>query len=81
MENLEKLARLIRYYCLVSTSAAGSGHLTSSLSAVDLMTVLFFGGFLKFDPKNPDYHLNDRVIFSKGHASSLLYSLWAAAGE
>ncbi len=81
MEDLEKLAKLIRYYCLVSTSAAGSGHLTSCLSAVDLMTVLFFGGFLKFDPKNPDYHLNDRVIFSKGHASSLLYSLWAAAGE
>lgn len=81
MENLEKLAKLIRYYCLVSTTAAGSGHLTSSLSSVDLMTVLFFGGFLKFDAKNPDYPNNDRVIFSKGHASPLFYSLWTAAGE
>lgn len=81
MENLEKLAKLIRYYCLLSTSTAGSGHLSSSLSAADLMTVLFFGGFFKYDPKNPDFPNNDRVIFSKGHASPLLYSLWAAAGE
>ncbi len=81
MEDLEKLARLIRYYCLLSTSTAGSGHLTSSLSAADLMTVLFFGGFFKFDAKNPDFPQNDRVIFSKGHASPLFYSLWTAAGE
>src|SRR3989344_2968098 len=81
MENLEKLARLIHYYCLVSTTAAGSGHLTSSLSAADLMTVLFFGGFLRFDPKNPSNLNNDRLIFSKGHASPLFYSLWAAAGQ
>ncbi len=81
MEDLEKLARLIRYYCLLSTSTAGSGHLTSSLSSVELMTTLFFGGFLKFDAKNPDYPENDRVIFSKGHASPLFYSLWVAAGE
>lgn len=81
MEDLEKLSRLVRYYCLVSTSAAGSGHLTSSLSAADLMTTLFFGGFFKFDPKDPKNPENDRVIFSKGHASSLLYSLWTVAGE
>jgi len=81
MENLEKLARLIRYYCLLMTTEAGSGHLTSSLSATDLMTTLFFGGFLRFDAKNPDYPQNDRIIFSKGHASPLFYSLWAAAGK
>src|SRR3989344_5469957 len=80
MEGLEKLARLVRYYCLLSTSTAGSGHPTSSLSATDLMTVLFFGGFFRFDLKNPDYPQNDRIIFSKGHASPLFYSLWAAAG-
>ncbi len=81
MENLEKLARLIRYYCLLETDSAGSGHLTSSLSATDLMTVLFFGGFFHFDPKNPDFPNNDRIIFSKGHASPLFYALWAAAGQ
>lgn len=81
MDDLKKLTALIRYYCLISTSAAGSGHLTSSLSATDLMTVLFFGGFLKYDTKNPENPNNDRIIFSKGHASPLFYSLWAAAGE
>ena len=73
--------KLLRYYCLVSTSAAGSGHLTSSLSAVELMSVLYFGGFLKYDLKQPDFINNDRVIFSKGHASPLFYALYAVAGE
>ena len=79
MDTLEKLARLIRYYSLVSTTKAGSGHPTTSLSATDLMTVLFFGGFLKYDIKNPELMTNDRIIFSKGHASPLYYSLWTAA--
>jgi len=77
---IERLSRLIRYYILVSTTNAGSGHPTSSFSAVELMSTLFFGGFFKFDPHKPDHINNDRLIFSKGHASPLLYSLWAAAG-
>ena len=81
MDHLPEIAKLLRYYCLVSTSAAGSGHLTSSLSAVELMTVLYFGGFLKYDLKNPDPPDNDRVIFSKGHAAPLFYSLYAVAGK
>lgn len=64
----------------MQTDTANSGHLTSSLSATDLMTALFFGGFFHFDLRNPDYPLNDRLIFSKGHASPLFYALWAAAG-
>lgn len=78
---LKKLSQLIRYYCLISTTKAGSGHLTSSLSAVECMATLFFGGFLRFDAANPKNPNNDRVIFSKGHASPLLYALWAAAGR
>ncbi len=81
MEKLLKIAKLIRYLILVSSTKAGSGHPTSSLSAADLMTVLFFGKFFKFDPKRPDYPNNDRLIFSKGHASPLFYSLWVAAGS
>jgi len=81
MEDLEKLARLVRYYCLLTTSTAGSGHLTSSLSATDLMVTLMFGGFFKYDVRNPDFPNNDRLIFSKGHASALFYGLWAAAGQ
>jgi len=81
IEKLEKLAKLIRYFILASTTEAGSGHPTSSLSATDLMTGLLFGGSFKFDVNNPDHQNNDRLIFSKGHASPLFYSLWAAAGK
>lgn len=77
---LEALARLIRLHCVNATSTAHSGHLTSSLSATDLMTALMFGGTFRFDINNPEHPNNDRLIFSKGHASPLFYALWAAAG-
>ncbi len=80
-DKLKELAQLIRYYILVSTTEAGSGHPTSSLSATDLMTCLFFGGIFRFDVNNPHAPDNDRLIFSKGHASPLFYALWAAAGQ
>ena len=73
------LTRRIRRDILTMTSTAGSGHPTSSLSAVELMTVLFFK-YLRYDFKNPKNLKNDRVIFSKGHASPLYYALYAAAG-
>lgn len=79
--NLLQLAKLLRYFILLGTTKAASGHPTSSLSAVELMTVLFFDGFLRYDLKNPEYANNDRLIFSKGHASPLFYALYAAAGE
>jgi transketolase len=79
--DLEGLARLIRYYSLVSTTEAGSGHPTSSLSAADLMAGLLFGGTFRFDLDDPRYPNNDRLIFSKGHASPLFYAIWAAAGK
>ena len=78
---LEKLARLIRYYILVCTTEAGSGHPTSSLSATDLMATLLFDGFFRFDVDHPEHPNNDRLVFSKGHASPLFYTLWAAAGK
>ena len=80
-EQLEKIARLIRYFSLVSTTEAGSGHPTSSLSAADLMTGLMFGGTFRFDVDRPGHPNNDRLIFSKGHASPLFYALWAATGK
>lgn len=79
-QNLEKIARALRYDVLTSTTKADSGHPTSCLSAVELMTVLFFAGFLKQDTKNFKNIFNDRVIFSKGHAAPLLYSLYHRAG-
>jgi len=81
IEKLKKIAKLIRYFILTSTTEAGSGHPTSSLSATDLVTGLLFGGIFRFDVNQPEYPNNDRLIFSKGHASPLFYSLWAAAGK
>ncbi len=78
--NLQKISTLLRYLCLTSTTTAASGHATSSLSATDLMTGLLFGGFFKADLTNPHHPNNDRLIFSKGHASPLFYALYAAAG-
>lgn len=81
LEKLEKLAGLIRYSILAATTRAGSGHPTSSLSATELMAALFFGGFFRYDAGQPDYGNNDRLIFSKGHASPLFYALWVVAGK
>ncbi|MHB8843137.1 MAG: transketolase [Nitrospirota bacterium] len=78
--DLEGLAKLIRYYSLASTTEAGSGHPTSSLSAADLMAGLIFGGIFRYDLADPAHPNNDRLIFSKGHASPLFYAIWAAAG-
>ena len=79
VKRFEDISKLLRYYILTSTTKAGSGHVTSSLSAVDLMTVLFFDK-LRFNLKKPSFTNNDRLIFSKGHASPLFYALWAVAG-
>ncbi len=78
---LEQIAKLVRYLSLVSTTEAGSGHPTSSLSAADLMTCLMFGGIFRYEVDRPAFPNNDRLIFSKGHASPLFYALWVAAGK
>jgi transketolase len=77
---LEKIAKLVRYHILVTTTRAGSGHPTSSLSATELMTGLLFGGTFRYNTHDHQHPNNDRLVFSKGHASPLLYALWTAAG-
>ncbi|MBW7960170.1 transketolase family protein [Patescibacteria group bacterium] len=76
----EEIGKLLRFDILTSTTEAGSGHPTSSLSAVELLTTLFFGGFLRYDFNNPKNIFNDRFILSKGHAAPLLYSLYHVLG-
>jgi transketolase len=73
-------AKMIRKEIITSTTTAGSGHPTSSLSAVEIATALYFGGFLRYDPKNPHWPQRDRFILSKGHAAPLLYAVLAEAG-
>ena len=75
----EALAAQLRVDSIRCTTAAGSGHPTSSLSAADLMAVLL-AKYLRFDWNDPKAPNNDRLIFSKGHACPLLYSMFKAAG-
>lgn len=77
---LEAKAKSIRKDIINSTTIAGSGHPTSSLSAVEIAVALYFGGFLRYDPKNPKLANRDRFILSKGHAAPLLYAVMAEAG-
>jgi transketolase len=78
--DLEAKAKVIRQDVITSTTTAGSGHPTSSLSGVEVATALYFGGFLRHDPKNPHDPKRDRFILSKGHAAPLLYAVLAEAG-
>ena len=73
------LAQQLRIDSIRSTTTAGSGHPTSSMSAADLMAVLM-AKYLHYDFDNPQNPNNDHLIFSKGHAAPLLYSMYKAAG-
>ena len=73
------LARQLRADSIRCSTAAGSGHPTSSLSAADLMAVLLLK-HLRYDWAKPEGPANDHLIFSKGHASPLYYSILRAAG-
>ena len=79
VQTLRQLAQQLRVDSIRCTTAAGSGHPTSSMSAADLMAVLL-AKYLRYDFNNPAHPNNDHLIFSKGHASPLLYSLYKAAG-
>ena len=74
-----ELGQQLRVDAVRASAAAGSGHPTSSMSAADLMAVLL-DGHLRHDFQHPDDPMNDRLVFSKGHASPLLYALYKAAG-
>jgi transketolase len=78
-ERFSELGQQLRVDSVRAAAAAGSGHPTSSMSAADLMAVLL-AKYLRYDFERPAEPLNDHLIFSKGHASPLLYSLYKAAG-
>lgn len=74
-----QLAQQLRVDAIRCSTAAGSGHPTSSMSAADLMAVLL-ARHLRYDWKRPDHPDNDHFVLSKGHASPLLYAAFKAAG-
>jgi transketolase len=79
MDDIRELAQQLRVDSIRCSTSAGSGHPTSSMSAADLMAVLLARHF-RYDWQRPDNPANDHLIFSKGHASPLLYSMFKAAG-
>ncbi|MBO9682994.1 MAG: transketolase [Flavisolibacter sp.] len=82
MEHLEEVkqkANLVRKWCLISTTEAGSGHPTSCLSAADITAVLF-DRYFTYNLNDPLDLYNDRFVVSKGHAAPLLYTLFGMAG-
>ncbi len=79
VEQWHSLAQQLRVDSIRSSSGAGSGHPTSSMSAADLLAVLM-SKYLRYDFDEPTNPNNDHLIFSKGHASPLLYSVYKAAG-
>ncbi|HZB86330.1 MAG TPA: transketolase [Gaiellaceae bacterium] len=78
-ERRRELGQQLRVDSIRTSAVTGSGHPTSSMSAADLMAVLL-DGYLRYDFDDADNPANDHLIFSKGHASPLLYSLYKAAG-
>jgi transketolase len=78
-EHWHALAQQLRVDSIRASTGAGSGHPTSSMSAAELMAVLL-SKYLRYDFDNPENPANDHLIFSKGHASPLLSSMYKAAG-
>jgi transketolase len=76
---IKEKARLLSIYSMMSTTAAGSGHPTSCMSAAELVAGIFFYA-MKFDAKNPNSPDADRFVLSKGHAAPVLYAALAEAG-
>ncbi len=78
--DLAEASYRIRKTVLETCLRAGTGHLTSSLSCVDILVALYHGGLLRFDPQRPAWDKRDRFIMSKGQASPALYALLADLG-
>jgi transketolase len=78
-KELSKVCRQVRRDIIEMTANAGSGHPGGSLSAVDLMTSVFFN-HMRVDPKNPDDPDRDRFVLSKGHAAPCYYGVLAEMG-
>jgi transketolase len=77
---LRQQATRIRRHIVEMLAAAASGHPGGSLSAVEVVTALYFGGFLRYDAANPAWDGRDRFILSKGHGVPVQYAAMAEAG-
>ena len=82
INNLSKIAKSVRQDIITMINSASSGHPGGSLSAVDILSVLYFKCMKHYKEwnKHPDWENRDRFVLSKGHASSALYSVLARCG-
>ena len=80
LADLQRLTKRFRRQIVEMTATAQSGHPGGSLSAVEILTALYFGGALRYDPQRPDWPERDRFVLSKGHATPVLYAVLAGAG-
>ena len=80
LAELRTRATVLRGHILRMLEKAGSGHPGGSLSAVEFITALYFGGLLRYDPDRPDWDDRDRFVLSKGHGVPALYAALAEAG-
>lgn len=79
LTELKQICKELRITILKMTHAAASGHPGGSLSATEILTVLYFA-IMRYDPKNPNWPERDRLVISKGHCTPLVYSILAKAG-
>ncbi|MDB5036006.1 MAG: Transketolase [Chlorobi bacterium] len=79
-EKLAGIATEIRRSIIRSLVEAGSGHSGGPLGSSDIFAVLYLGGVMKYDPKNPDLPGRDRFVLSAGHMCPVLYATLANAG-
>lgn len=79
LQEMAAMAKKLRRHIIIMTGKAGSGHPGGSLSAVEIVTALYFR-VLRHDPQNPRWPDRDRFILSKGHAAPLLYAVLAERG-
>ena len=79
IEEMKAIAKKLRRHIITMTGKAGSGHPGGSLSAVEIVTALYFG-LLRHKPSDPRWTDRDRFILSKGHAAPLLYAVLAECG-
>src|SRR3989475_11364750 len=80
IKEIETRARSIRRLVIEMLAAAGSGHPGGSLSAADIVAMLYFGGVMRHRPDEPFWEDRDRFVLSKGHACPVLYAALAEAG-
>jgi transketolase len=80
LQYLEQKGCTLRELILDMCVSAGTGHVTSSMSFIDILVVLYHGKLLRHDPTNPEWEDRDRLILSKGQGSPALYVMLADAG-